>query len=100
MRQFSNSNCESINTFFYLEISEKPEPFTCEHCDKDFSGIWKHYKCLECRTFFVCRQCYDAKKHPPHKVEPRGFPFKGTFCYFLSNSENVLVFQLVNYHKI
>ena len=71
-----------LNIYFF---PDKPVPFTCEHCKKDFSGIWKHYKCLECKNIQVCRQCYDAKKHPPHKVEPLGSVYKGTLIKMITH---------------
>jgi hypothetical protein len=70
---------------YKFKFSERPIPFTCEHCNKDFSGIWKHYKCLGCINILVCQQCYHANKHPPHKVESCGPLFRG-ILFFLTLS--------------
>ena len=71
------SDKESTSTDSFLPQNvENIEPFTCEKCEKNFSGIWKHYKCKDCDDFRMCSSCYFTFPHP-HGVRRLGRLFKG-----------------------
>ena len=37
--------------------------FLCERCAKQFSGIWRHYKCMNCEDYKICKKCFDEREH-------------------------------------
>ncbi len=77
--------CILIETliFFFSE-------FTCNHCQKHFSGRFHHFKCSEYESCgkSVCHSCYFIFSHE-HPITPHGEVYKGD-SYSLFPSRHVL----------
>ncbi len=73
-----------------------PTEYTCVQCKNHFSGIWEHFKLMDCEGIYFCGECFSTSLLDKHRIAKVGATFNGIkilsllIFFLLQEKENLV----------